>query len=70
MITDEELEVALVENIEKTKEEISHWLDFNIDPILAKDVNGRFLLLDAYTALANFRAAKLLGVKYDGSKTI
>lgn len=70
MITDEELEAALERNIEETRKEIDRQLGTNIDPFLAKDMNGRFLLLDAYTALANFRAAKLFGVKYDDSKTI
>jgi hypothetical protein len=61
MISDEDLEAALENAIEEAVKEIeaSKWCE-DINPLLAKDHNGRFLLIDAYSALANFRATRRL----------
>jgi hypothetical protein len=55
-ISDRELEVLLVQAISLTEERITNEMP-GIDPIMARDTNGRFLMLDAYTTLANFRAS-------------
>lgn len=58
IITDEELDFALEKNIEQVEKEIGIWAsNQGVNPYLVKDPNGRYILLDAYTALANFRAA-------------
>jgi hypothetical protein len=47
----------LVQAISLTEERIMNELP-GIEPLMAKDTNGRFLMLDAYATLANFRAAR------------
>lgn len=55
-LTDEELYEKLADAVDAAKIDIMRQFVWNdIDPLIIKDHNGRYLLLDAYCALVQFR---------------
>lgn len=63
-VSDRELEVMLVQGISLSEERIKHELP-DIDIMQAKDLSGRYIMLDAYAALASFRASMIWKMRLD-----
>lgn len=58
LISDDELDQRLEFAVVEACEDIKEQLGVGVEPFLARDPNGRYVLLDAYAALAVFRAAR------------